>query len=145
LVSITRANRIAIRIHEELSEIILQRVADPRLLDISITEVKVDKELAFANVYFSALDGTSRLDEIMRGFESARGFLRSELALRINLRTFPRLRFHWDPTFEQAERIERLITSLKENNQKENNSELNNKRDKNFSSVEMEDLGSKND
>lgn len=140
MVSITRANRIAIRIQEELSEIILQRVADPRLLDISITEVKVDKELAFADVYFSALDGTSRLDEILRGFESARGFLRSELASRINLRTFPRLRFHWDPTFDQAERIERLISSLKEYS-----SELHNKKDINFSSVEMEDPGSEND
>jgi ribosome-binding factor A len=42
----------------------------------------------------------------------AQGFLRRELAQRVELRTFPRLRFHWDATFEKAEKIERLIASL---------------------------------
>ena len=119
MVSKARANRIGVRIQEELSEILLQRVADPRLTNISVTDVKVDKELAYADIFFSAIDGTSRLDEILQGFESARGYLRTELASRINLRSFPRLRFHWDPTFEQAERIEKLISSLQKNNQSE--------------------------
>ena len=44
--------------------------------------------------------------------EHAQGFLRSELARRVQLRTFPRLRFHWDATEEKAETIEKLIASL---------------------------------
>ncbi len=87
-------------------------VQDPRLAGISITDVKVDRELAFANVYFSSLEGSERAQEILEGLQHAQGFLRSELAHRIELRVFPRLRFHYDPTFERAERIEKIIASL---------------------------------
>ena len=143
MVSEARANRIANRIQEELSEVILQRVADPRLSDISITDVKVDRELAYANIYFSALDGTDRVDEILNGFKSARGYLRTELASRIVLRTFPRLRFHWDPTLDQAERIEKLISTLKSSNEQETNISPSIERDQKISSLKME--GSEND
>ncbi|MBN2548343.1 MAG: 30S ribosome-binding factor RbfA [Anaerolineales bacterium] len=112
MVSKTRTQRIADRIREELSEMVIQDVSDPRLIGISITDVNVDRELAYAEVYVSALEGEARSLEILAGLEHAQGFLRRELSQRIDLRTFPRLRFHWDPTFERAERIERLIASL---------------------------------
>lgn len=114
MVSKTRASRIADRIREELSEIILMQSNDPRLSGISITDVEVDQELSFATVFFSAVEGSERSVQILQGLEHAQGFLRSELARRIKLRIFPRLRFHWDPTYERAEHIERLIASLHE-------------------------------
>ncbi len=55
-----------------------------------------------------------RASEILEGFKHAQGFLRSELAHRIGLRSFPRLRFHWDATAERAENIERILASLQD-------------------------------
>jgi len=75
--------------------------------------VKVDRELAFADVYVSAVEGSERSNEVLEGMKSAGGFLRRALAGRIELRTFPRLRFHWDPTPENADHIEKLLTQLK--------------------------------
>jgi len=112
MVAKSRSLRIADRIREELSEIIIQQIQDPRLSGVSITDVTVDRELAYAEVYFSSLEGKERAKEVLAGFQHAQGFLRRELAHRIELRVFPRLRFHYDPTFERAERIERLIASL---------------------------------
>jgi ribosome-binding factor A len=112
VVSTSRATRIAERIREELSALLVTHVQDPRLAGISITDVNVDRELAFANVYYSSLEGAERSKEILAGLQHAQGFLRSELARRIDLRVFPRLRFHYDPTYERADRIERLIASL---------------------------------
>ena len=112
MVSKTRTERISERLQEELSEMIIYEISDPRLEGISITAVKIDRELAFADIYVSALEGSSRSKEILEGLEHAQGFLRRELSQRIELRTFPRLRFHWDPTYERAERIEQLIASL---------------------------------
>jgi ribosome-binding factor A len=112
VVSKTRAQRIADRIREDLSEMLIQEVSDPRLAGISITDVRVDRELGYADIYISALEGQDRWKEILEGLEHAQGYLRRSLAQRIELRVFPRLRFHWDPTFERAERIERLIISL---------------------------------
>lgn len=107
-----RRERIAERIRDDLSEILLQEVSDPRLEGISISEAKIDRELAFADIFVSALEGSVRKDEILDGLEHASGFLRRSLAGRIELRSFPILRFHWDPTYERADRIERLIASL---------------------------------
>ena len=112
MVSKTRAVRIAERIRKELSELLIKEISDPRLQGISITDVEVDRELAYATIYYSSIEGSSRVEEIQAGFEHAQGFLRSELAQRIELRAFPRLRFRYDPTFERAENIERLFASL---------------------------------
>lgn len=108
-----RMQRISDRIRQDMSEIIVQRVSDPRLTGVFITDVTVDRELAFADVYFSAVEGPERSKEILAGFEHASGFLRSQLAAHIDLRTFPRLRFHWDPTPEHADHIEKLLAEIR--------------------------------
>ena len=112
MVSKLRANRIADRIRDELSEMLIQGISDPRLAGISVTDVAVDREVTYADIYVSALEGMVRSEDILLGLEHAQGYLRRELSHRIELRVFPRLRFHWDPTFERAEKIERLLASL---------------------------------
>jgi ribosome-binding factor A len=112
LVSQTRLQKINERFREELSEMLIKEISDPRLSGVSVTDVQIDRELAYANIFVSALEGVERSDEILQALKHAQGFLRRELAHRVDLRTFPRLRFHWDPTFERAEKIERLIASL---------------------------------
>ena len=112
MVSKMRTERIADRIRQELSDLLITETSDPRLAGVTITDVTVDRELAYAEVFFSALEGAERSREILDGFTHAQGYLRRELTRRIDLRIFPRLRFHWDPTFERAEKIERLIASL---------------------------------
>jgi ribosome-binding factor A len=121
LVSKRRSKRIADRIRQELSMLLLTKVSDPRLNGIFITEVVVDRELAFAHIYFSALEGSERFEEVLAGLNHAQSFLRRELSHRIQLRTFPNLRFHWDSTPEKAEQIERLITSLRDGSSVEEN------------------------
>ena len=71
------------------------------------------EELAYADIFVSAVEGSSRAPEILEGLDHAQGFLRHELSQRIDLRAFPRLRFHWDTTPERADNIERLITSFR--------------------------------
>ncbi len=107
-----RLRRISDRIREILSEMIVREVNDPRLSGISITDVKVDRELAYADVFVSAVEGKERSAEVLEGLQHASGFLRHELANRVDLRVFPRLRFHWDPTPENADHIERLLAAL---------------------------------
>jgi ribosome-binding factor A len=109
-----RLQRIADRIRQELSEMLIREISDPRLQQIFITDVRVDRELAFADIYVSAVEGAERSQEILAGLKSASGFMRRALAGRIELRTFPRLRFHWDPTPENADHIEKLLAQLKE-------------------------------
>jgi ribosome-binding factor A len=110
-----RLQRIADRISQDLSELLIREISDPRLHQIFITDAKVDRELAFADIYVSAMEGVARSAEILEGLEHASGFLRHALATRIELRTFPRLRFHWDPTPEHADHIEHLLAEIRKN------------------------------
>jgi ribosome-binding factor A len=112
MVAKTRIARISDRIREELSEILLLESNDPRLKGVTVTDAEVDRELAYAEVYVCALEGVQRSHEILSGLEHAQGYLRSELAHRLKLRVFPKLRFHWDPTFEHADQIEKLIITI---------------------------------
>ncbi|HLA05971.1 MAG TPA: 30S ribosome-binding factor RbfA [Anaerolineales bacterium] len=109
-----RLQRIADRIRQEISEMLIREISDPRLQQIFITDVKLDKELAFADVYVSAIEGTSRSKDVLAGLESASGFLRRTLASRVELRAFPRLRFHWDVTPENADHIEKILAGLRD-------------------------------
>ena len=109
----TRLLRIADRIRQEIAEMFVRgEINDPRLLDIFITDVIVDRELSVADIFVSAIESIERKEVIMQGLERARGFIRRNLANRIELRTFPQLRFYWDVTPERADRIERLIDNI---------------------------------
>ncbi len=108
-----RLQRIADRIRRELSELLIREIADPRLQQVFVTDVRVDKELAFADIYVSAMEGVSRSQEVITGLESAGGFIRRTLSAKVELRSFPILRFHWDPTPENADHIERILASIR--------------------------------
>ena len=114
----TRLQRIADRMRQELSEMLIRELNDPRLKQIFVTDVKIDKELAFADVYVSALEGASRSKDVLAGLESASGFIKRTLASRIELRAFPRVRFHWDITPEHADHIEKILAEIREKNNK---------------------------
>jgi ribosome-binding factor A len=109
-----RMQRIQDRMHQELSELILFKISDPRITGVNVTDITVDREFSYADIYVSAVEGVSRSKEILEGLEHASGYLRHELAARVDLRTFPKLRFHWDPTPENADHIEKILRSLQD-------------------------------
>jgi ribosome-binding factor A len=109
-----RVRKVSKRIREEIAILFHQEVEDPRLAGITITDVSVDRELAFATIFFSSLGDEDRIEEIKDALEGAKGFLRSQLAARIPLRSFPRLRFKYDSSPVRGARIEELLRELKE-------------------------------
>ena len=91
----------------------VRQVADPRLTAITITDVKVDRELAYADIFVSSWEGSEHSELILTALRHAGGFLRTELAALVDLRAMPRLRFHWDPTPENADHIEKILLQLR--------------------------------
>ncbi len=108
-----RMKRINDRFKEVLSLVFITKMEDPRLADVSVTDVKVDRELDYANIYVSALGGAERSREVIEALNHARGFLKYELANEIDLRVMPKLRFFWDPTPERADRIDTLLAQIR--------------------------------
>jgi len=115
MVSEERSVRIADRIKRELTLLFLQEISDPRLEGVNITTVEIDREVSFADIYISAIDGIERKSEILRALKKARGFIRSQLAVSIShLRSFPELRFHWDPVPERVDRLDQIFAELED-------------------------------
>lgn len=104
--------RVAGRIRTILSELLLREVADPRLYNITITQVELDPELQYARVYVNALGDEDRREEILAGLEHAKGFLRREVGSRVRLRKTPELHFIWDHRLERVERINEILSGL---------------------------------
>jgi ribosome-binding factor A len=106
--------RINDRIKQVLSVVLISKIDDPRLVGVSVTDVKVDRELDFANIYVSSLNGAESSRDVIAGLNHARGYLKHEIAQEVDLRVIPRLRFFWDPTPEKADRIDTLLAKIHE-------------------------------
>lgn len=107
-----RQKRVADRIRLELSDLLLRETRDPRLASVTITDVTIDRDLGYAEIYVNAMGAEGRRVQVMGALSSASGFLRREIGSRVPLRRTPELRFHWDTSLEHGERIGRLLDSL---------------------------------
>jgi len=108
-----RLKKIQDQIKRVITEILEGRVNDPRLASVYVTDVSVDRELDYANIYVSALGKEDQVEEILEGLENASGFMRFNLSQEVKLRAMPKLRFYWDDTPERADRIESLLEEIR--------------------------------
>ena len=106
-----RRGRINDEMQKELS-FVLRELKDPRVRDafISITAVDVTADLKFAKVYYSAMQGDKK--EVARGLKSSAGFIRREIAQRLNLRMTPELTFVEDHSIAHGAHISKLLESI---------------------------------
>jgi ribosome-binding factor A len=106
-----RRGRINDEMKKELSQV-LREVKDPRLTDafISITAVEVTGDLKFAKVYYSAMMGDKK--EIAKGLKSSAGYIRREIARRLNLRMTPEFSFYEDHSIEHGAHISKLLNGI---------------------------------
>jgi len=107
----SRPKRVAEAIKNELTMLLLQQVADPRLTWVLISRVVVTPDLKQAKVYFTVPAGKNS-GPSLKGMRGARGFFRSHLAKVLNLRYTPDLFFHFDDINEEVERIDALFRQL---------------------------------
>lgn len=112
-----RADRVADLILKELAEVLVRRVKDPRLAEITLTKVDVSPDLRNAKVYYSLLGDDEKKDEVAEGLKSARGFVKRELGKRLHLRRIPDILFSFDASLEHGSHIDQLLTELKETGQ----------------------------
>ena len=105
-----RSRRIAEQIQRELAEVIRLELKDPGVRGmVTITEVEVSLDQSHAKVFFTLLGDDQKIEETAAGLKRASGFLRTQLARRLKLRTVPPLEFKYDASIERGVRLSRLI------------------------------------
>jgi ribosome-binding factor A len=113
-----RTDRIAEMIARQLSKIIPQELKDPRLKGfITISAVKVTKDLSEAKVYFTVFNEDKK--QALSILNAAASYLRSALAQVIRLRTMPQLHFIYDESLEYGMRLSRLIDEANPSDEKD--------------------------
>ena len=108
-----RQGRIDEEFRRELSQLISFDLKNPSVTGmVSVTRVKVTPDLKFAKVSVSILN-SKNVKETLEGLKKSSGYLRSELAKRINLRNTPELVFELDESLEYGARIDSILNQIK--------------------------------
>lgn len=108
-----RALRLGDQIQFEVSDIIRNRLRDPRKGFITITGVEVTDDLRSARIFVSALGEKDELRQALELLDHARGFIRTELGQRIKVRFVPEISFKGDDSAARGIKMDRLLDDLK--------------------------------
>jgi len=125
MIPFSRVDRIGGLIQKTLSDILRREIKDPRLKMITITGVTVTRDLKLARIYFTTFAGSNSKEAAYEGFKKARGFVKRALARQLALRYMPDLEFYYDESFDYGERIDRLLTEIKAENETDHTSSEN--------------------
>lgn len=110
-IKIDRINHSIVR---EISYILMTEVKDEDIKFVTITDCKTTNDLSFAKIYFTVLDDSKR-ELTLEALKNASGFIRKELAERIEIRHIPELEFVYDESIEYGKKIENIIEEIHEN------------------------------
>jgi ribosome-binding factor A len=104
-----RPQRVAEQIREEVSQIILGEMRDPRIGLVTVTDVKLSPDLRHARVFVGILGSDEQVADSLAALKSGAGFIRRELGSALRLRHTPELHFVYDETTKTAARIDELL------------------------------------
>ena len=112
MLSGNRPQRVGDEILKEISNLLLRKVKDPRLGGVTLTEVRMSKDLRHAYVYYSLFGRDEQKKQVQAGFESAKGFIRKEIGERLHFRYVPDIQFRYDISLEYGQKIEKLLKKI---------------------------------
>ena len=108
-----RPGRVREALRQEISKILQEEVKDPRIGFITVTRVELTDDLRFARIYFSVLGEKKEQYKALKGLNSAKGYIRNQIADRVKLRLVPDIRFMVDDTLGRAQAIYDLLDKIK--------------------------------
>ncbi|MGO2084208.1 30S ribosome-binding factor RbfA [Vagococcus sp.] len=108
-----RNRRVAQEIMREVNDILQKKVRDPRIENVTITEVSVTGDLQQATIYYSSLaEKASEKEKVQKGLEKATGLIRRELGQRLQIYKTPEIAFEVDQSVAYGNHIDELINKL---------------------------------
>ena len=110
--------KVEVKIQRILSELISIKISDPRLRNIIISEVRVNKDISTAKAYFLILNKQNNTKQIELLLNKATGFFKKEMSTQLNLKKLPNLIFVYDTKEQDALRMNKLIDKTIINDQK---------------------------
>jgi ribosome-binding factor A len=107
-----RSDKVAESIHELVSGLLIKGLNDPRIGFVTITGVKVTDDLSFATIYFSVIGSEDEKKASEAGLNSAKGFIRKEIAKHLRIRHVPEITIKYDVSMEYGQHIENILSEI---------------------------------
>ena len=108
-----RVGRLSQEIQREVNDILLKRVRDPRVKDVTITGVEVSGDLQHATIYYSILsDKASDEKKVQTGLDKATSLIRGKLGHRLSIYVTPEIKFERDKSVQYGDHINELLRKL---------------------------------
>jgi ribosome-binding factor A len=105
-----RAVRVGDQMKQEIADILMRKIKDPRIGFVTVTDVELSDDLRNAKVFVSVYGGNK--EETFKGLNSASAFIRSELGRRMTMRSVPEILFRFDDTVEHGAHIMELLHEI---------------------------------
>jgi ribosome-binding factor A len=99
-------------IRQFIAELLMRKVKDPRVANVTIQRVKASDDFSVAKIYYNIIGGIDDLDTVRAGLASSRGFIRNEIKTHIRMRIIPDLVFVYDKSLDEAMRIDEIIDEI---------------------------------
>jgi ribosome-binding factor A len=113
--SFPRSRRVGQQLQRALSELMRRELRDPRLGMVTLTEVRMSTDLAYATVYYSVLGADAATAQSI--LDEAADRLRGPVGRALGLRHAPELRFVRDELIEEGARLTALINEAVKNDE----------------------------
>lgn len=107
-----RSVRVGEQLLQEIADLLEHKVRDPRVRGVTLTGVRLSRDLKSAKVFFSSLGDAVDVEKAQEGLNSAKGFIKREIGFRLELRYMPEIEFRHDPSLQYGEDMERLLEDL---------------------------------
>jgi ribosome-binding factor A len=108
-----RASRVGDLLLREIADLLMTKVKDPRVKKTTVTGISLSTDLRYAKVFYSLIGDEREILEAQKGLESATGFIKREIGLRMDLKYVPDIAFRHDRSLAEGDYMEKLLQKLK--------------------------------
>lgn len=108
-----RSVRVGDQLLRVMADLLTKRVRDPRAKRATLTGIRLSDDLRHAKVYYSVIGNEGDILKAQTGLDSAKGFIKKEMSLRMELKYMPDIEFKHDPSLEKGNSLDKLLDRLK--------------------------------
>ncbi len=109
-----RAVRVGDLILREIAFLLLEKVKDPRVQGVTLTGIRLSDDLKRAKIFYSVVGDQRQIEKAETGLNSAKGFIKREIGIRMELRYVPEISFVYDPSLKNGSHMEQVFDKIRE-------------------------------
>jgi ribosome-binding factor A len=108
-----RSVRVGDLMQKEVALLLLERVKDPRVRGVTVTGIHLSADLRLAKIYYSVMGSKDQVERAQAGLDSAKGFIKRQVGLRMALKYIPEIIFLYDSSMERGRHMDMLFEEIR--------------------------------